>query len=542
MEEPTSSPALDEPTSSSAPHNGRADQLAIPLSATRCPTMCIIRSPVPTKAAAAELDVVVFGATGFTGRLAAEYLVRNYGPSSKNPLKIGLAGRSLRKLIRLREQLEFLLASNSQASPTVNDSRPDNDRGAAAASEAADAQLKERGTKWTHVTSLKNPPVLAQVPLLEADSSDTSSLVRLASRCRAVASFVGPYEKYGEVLIQACLEAGTHYCDISAEFHWIHKMQHKFGPAAAAKQIKVVHFCGLESLPMDLAVFLVQKHAVSHYGIGCETLRLRADKFRAGLSVGSLLTAGRMAGNKNVGSKEINDPLYYCTLEDGRTCSGVAAATNGTSKDDKLRPAAGRQQFCCVGYENDVGFTHPFMMEFLSKKVVNWSHMVLSHCPGSEMPRTGTFTYTERMSLGYGWFTSCLIGLCLTVLCGPIMWIGKFAVRLAATQWFLDTWVGKQFSGLGWHGPRNAGMRAKVLGSTFPDKNGDTHHITCNITINGEIGYKETAGMCIESALCMAVDYDQCPPTAGVLSPASALGHAVVNRLNKMGRVTFSLT
>eukprot|EP00922_Rhytidocystis_sp_ex-Travisia-forbesii_P056400 GHVS01083501.1.p1 GENE.GHVS01083501.1~~GHVS01083501.1.p1 ORF type:complete len:468 (-),score=38.68 GHVS01083501.1:97-1500(-) len=433
---------MEERTSSPAPQE--ANISTIPLSATRCPSMCIVHSPVPTKSAVPELDIVVFGATGFTGRLAAEYLVRNYGPLSKNPLKIGLAGRSLRKLIRLREQLDFLLASTTsqQQSPSTDDSAgtpPPNNH--TLASEPSDPLLKDSRTKWTHVTSLKNPPVLAQLPLLEADSSDTSSLVRLASRCRAVASFVGPYEKHGELVIQACLEAGTHYCDISAEFHWIKKMQQKFGPAAAAKQIKVVHFCGFESLPMDLAVFLVQKHAVSHYGIGCETLRLRADKFRAGVSVGSLLTAGRMAGNKRVGSKEIHDPLYFCTLEDGRSCSGVVV-----SKEDKL-PPAGREQCCCVGYENDVGFTHPFLAEFLTKKVVNWSHMVLSHCPGAEMPRAGTFRYSERMCLGYGWFLSCLIGLCLTVLCGPILWVGKFVIRLAATQWLLDTWVGKRFSG-----------------------------------------------------------------------------------------------
>eukprot|EP00922_Rhytidocystis_sp_ex-Travisia-forbesii_P056398 GHVS01083499.1.p1 GENE.GHVS01083499.1~~GHVS01083499.1.p1 ORF type:complete len:525 (-),score=46.13 GHVS01083499.1:386-1960(-) len=508
----------------------------IPVSATRCPTMSVDRSPAPPRCSTPELDVVVFGATGFTGRLAAEYLVMNYGPSSKNPLKIGLAGRSLRKLIHLREKLEFVLASASKCSST-DATRPDNAR-AADGSVPTDPLLKATGTKWTHVTSLKNPPVLAQLPLLEADSSDTSSLVRLAARCRAVASFVGPYEKYGEPLIQACLEAGTHYCDISAEFHWIRKMQQKFGPAAAAKQIKVVHFCGLESLPMDLGAFLVQKHAVSHYGVGCETLRLRADKFRAGVSVGTLVTAGRMVGDKRIGTKDINDPLYYCTLEDGRTCSGVSTET----KKNDILCSSEREQFCCVGYENDVGFTHPFLTEFLSKKVVNWSHMILSHCPGSEIPRAGSFRYTERMSFGYGWFVSCLIGLCLTVICGPLQWIGRFIIRLAATQWLLDTWVGKKLSGLGWSGPLSAGLRARVLGSTFPDTNGDTHHITCNVAINGEIGYKETAGMCIEAAMCMAVDYDECPPTSGVLSPAAALGMAAVHRLNRLDRVTFSLT
>eukprot|EP00922_Rhytidocystis_sp_ex-Travisia-forbesii_P056395 GHVS01083496.1.p1 GENE.GHVS01083496.1~~GHVS01083496.1.p1 ORF type:complete len:494 (-),score=58.33 GHVS01083496.1:391-1848(-) len=483
--------------------------------------MCIVSTPVlHTPHPIDLLDVVVFGATGFTGRLAAEYLVKHYGPTSKRPLKFGLAARSLRKLIQLREQLEFLLAAS--------------DKGAAVSPDTT--VLK--GTKWTHVTSLRSPPLLAHLPLLEADSNDTSSLVRLASRTRVVASFVGPYDQYGDGLIQACIETGTHYCDVSAEFHWIHQIQQKFGPAAGDKQIKVVHFCGLESLPMDLGVFLVQQHAVSHYGVGCESLRLRTAKFRGGLSVGSLVSAGRVAGDKRVSSKDFHNPLYFCSLCDGRTsCSGVVPAT----KEDKT---IGNEQHCCcccVGYENDVGFTHPFWGEFLTKKVVNWSHMVLSHCPGSALPRAGSFRYTERMALGYGWFISCFIGLCLTVLCGPIMWIGKFLLRLSVTQWLLETWVGKQFSGLGWHGPHNAGLRASVLGSTFADKHGDTHHITCNITINGEIGYKETAGMCMEAAICMAVDYDKCPPTAGVLPPAAALGRAVVNRLNSLGRVTFSL-
>src|SRR5215218_3639724 len=109
-----------------------------------------------------DLDVVLYGATGFVGKLTADYLAR----SAPDGARIGLGGRSLEKLERLR------------------------------------SQLGARAADW---------------PLLVADSSDRPALDAIAQRATVIATTVGPYRKYGTPLVEACVAAGTHYADLAGE-------------------------------------------------------------------------------------------------------------------------------------------------------------------------------------------------------------------------------------------------------------------------------------------------------------------------------------
>ena len=118
-----------------------------------------------------EFDVVVFGASGFTGRLVAEYLLEAYGPAGE--LTWAMAGRNLNKLEAVRREL-----------------------GAAA----------------------------AEVPLVVADSDDAEALAQMAARTRVVATTVGPYALYGSKLVAACVSTGTHYCDLTGEVPWMRRM------------------------------------------------------------------------------------------------------------------------------------------------------------------------------------------------------------------------------------------------------------------------------------------------------------------------------
>jgi len=155
-----------------------------------------------------ELDIVVFGATGFTGELAADYLAR-HAPAG---LRWGIAGRSRGRLEAVRDRL-------------------------AASHES-----------------------LADLPLLVADSADESALADLAARTRVVISTVGPYVGRGEPLVAACAAAGTDYCDITGEGEFVDTVYVAHHATAVASGARLVHACGFDSMPHDLgAMFAVEQ-------------------------------------------------------------------------------------------------------------------------------------------------------------------------------------------------------------------------------------------------------------------------------------------
>jgi short subunit dehydrogenase-like uncharacterized protein len=153
-----------------------------------------------------ELDVVLYGATGFVGKLTAEYLAR----AAPDEARIGLAGRSEQKLARVREG------------------------------------LGARAADW---------------PLIVADSGDGAALAELARRTSVVATTVGPYRRYGMALVGACAEAGTHYADLTGETLFMRDTIERFDAPARASGARIVHNCGFDSIPSDIGVLLLHEAA-----------------------------------------------------------------------------------------------------------------------------------------------------------------------------------------------------------------------------------------------------------------------------------------
>ncbi|GAB4423155.1 MAG: saccharopine dehydrogenase NADP-binding domain-containing protein [Bacteroidia bacterium] len=177
-------------------------------------------------------DVVLWGATGFTGRLVAAYLLRQYGLGGT--LRWAIAGRSTAKLEALRAELQT----------------PD-------------------------------------LPVILADSQDRASLDRMASQTRVVCSCTGPYALYGSELVAACVAGGTHYCDLSGETPWMRRMIDTHHEAAQAAGVKIVHSCGFDSIPSDMGVFYLQQQALAQYGTYCRAIHYRLRAARGGFSGGT---------------------------------------------------------------------------------------------------------------------------------------------------------------------------------------------------------------------------------------------------------------
>jgi short subunit dehydrogenase-like uncharacterized protein len=170
-------------------------------------------TPVPTDRAARDHDIVIFGATGFTGELTAAYLAQ-HGPVD---LRWALAGRNRPKLEAVRDRLTKL------------------------------------------------DPGLADLPLLHADSSDAESLRAVAESTRVVITTVGPYLLHGEGLVAACAEAGTDYLDLTGETEFVDRMYVAHHDRALETGARLVHAAGFDSIPHDLgAWFTVQELGNAH--------------------------------------------------------------------------------------------------------------------------------------------------------------------------------------------------------------------------------------------------------------------------------------
>ncbi|MBM4360065.1 MAG: saccharopine dehydrogenase NADP-binding domain-containing protein [Deltaproteobacteria bacterium] len=181
-------------------------------------------------------DIVLFGATGYTGRLVAEeLLVRGEG------LRWALAGRDLRKL------------------------------------EAVKAHLVERD------------PAAASLPLLVADSHDRASLDAVVRRARVICTTVGPYALHGRELVAACAESGTHYCDLTGEAPFMRQTIDRYHTTARRTGARIVHACGFDSIPSDLGALLADEAMRQRSGgLPCESVTLEVVKLRGGASGGTL--------------------------------------------------------------------------------------------------------------------------------------------------------------------------------------------------------------------------------------------------------------
>ncbi len=180
-----------------------------------------------------EFDILVYGATGYTGRLVAEYLAKeNAGDTT---LKWAMAGRSDRKLKEVRDDIG--------AAPST--------------------------------------------PLVLADASDPVSLNAMVGRTQCVITTVGPYQLYGEPLVAACAEAGTDYVDLCGEPNWMRAMIDKYGVAAKKSGARIVFSCGFDSIPFDLGVWFTQQEAKKEFGAPCIEVKGRVREMKGKFSGGT---------------------------------------------------------------------------------------------------------------------------------------------------------------------------------------------------------------------------------------------------------------
>ena len=181
-----------------------------------------------------ELGIIVYGATGYTGRLVCEYLNGQYGV--KGTVNWAMAGRSKEKLIAVRDELG----------------------------------------------------IPEDIPLVVADADNADSVREMVARTRVLITTVGPYQLYGSDLVAACASAGTDYVDLCGEPAWMHEMIAAHGDAAKASGARIVFSCGFDSIPFDLGVWFLQQAAQERFGAPMPRVKGRVRVMKGTFSGGTL--------------------------------------------------------------------------------------------------------------------------------------------------------------------------------------------------------------------------------------------------------------
>jgi short subunit dehydrogenase-like uncharacterized protein len=402
-----------------------------------------------------EFDIVLWGASGFTGQLVAAYLLERYGVEGS--FRWALGGRNEAKLDGVRDRL-----------------------GAAA------------------------------LPLVLGDGDDEASLASLASRTRVVCTTVGPYARYGSKLVAACARGGTHYCDLTGELHWIRRMIDAHQQEAERSGARIVPTCGFDSIPSDLGVFFIQREMRARRGGPSPHVKCGVAGFSGGMSggtVASMLNMLEEAGKDPVVMKVMRDP-YAIDPGDRR---------GREDSPDRSGPA----------FDADHGqWTAPFVMAGINTRVVRRTRALLGDLYGSE------FRYEESMLTGEGAAGAIKAG---SVAFGMGVGMGAMAIgpirRLVSPRlpspgegptpkqqergyWDLRFWAAPPV------GSDAGPLRARLQGDRDP-------------------GYGSTSKMLGESAVCLALD--SLDGAGGFLTPAAALGDALIERLQKNAGVSFAV-
>ncbi|TSD09596.1 oxidoreductase [Haloglomus irregulare] len=401
-------------------------------------------------------DIVVWGATGVAGRLLAEYLAGQYTPDE---LALALGGRDEERL------------------------------------GSVGADIRETTDAW------------AEVPIVLGDATDPESLRALAAETDVVATTVGPYTNYGSPLVEACIETGTDYCDLTGEINWIREVVDEYHNDAVAAEARIINSCGFDSVPADMGTLLVQSYAAAEHGAPCEEVRIYVDDASGGVSGGTLASFAELfeaASEDPVARETLRNP--YSLAPPGER-EGVDRGARRLARKDRWRSE----------------WTAPSPMAAVNERVVRRSNALLDYRYGREF-RCSEVIPTGR-SLGGAASASLVAG-------GIGLFTGAMSVSplrsLLSDVVFPDPGEGPSEQQM-----ENGYFLVSVLGRGTGDDGEFT--VQAEFGVDLDPGYGATARMLGESAMCLLRDEIDSPLEGGVLTPASGIGMPLAERLRDIG-------
>ena len=403
-----------------------------------------------------EFDIVVYGATGFVGKLTAEYLAHAGGRA-----RIALAGRSPDKLAAVR------------------------------------ATLGEAAKDW---------------PILEVDANKQSTLDGMAARTRVVVTTVGPYSKYGLPLVAACAAAGTDYADLTGEAMFVRQSIDDFHKQAVDTGARIVHACGFDSVPSDMTVYELFRRARQDGAgeLGDTTYVLR--DFSGGVS------GGTIASMIEVFRATSGDADTRRLLTDPYTLSG----------DRPAEPEFGSQPDLAWKRGSDIApelagvWAAGFVMAMYNTRIVRRSNALLDYAYGRG------FRYAEYMGMGPSPAAPVTSALTTAATAAGAV-LGSRFFRLLPKR-LVERVAPKPGTGPSEEVRENGHYRVETYTTTSTGA-----RYVATMSQSGDPGYKATAAMLGECGLALALDRDKLPELYGVLTPAAAMGDALLARFPAAG-------
>ena len=391
-----------------------------------------------------EYDIIIWGASGFTGRLVAEYLYKNY--NSKD-LKWAIAGRDNQKLISIRKTF-------------LND----------------------------------------EVPIVLADSFDETSLNKMTQRANVICSTVGPYAKYGSLLVKSCIKNKTHYCDLAGEAQWIRKMIDLHHEEAIRNQVKIVNSCGYDSIPSDMGVYFINKN-LSKKNL---TIKMRVTGTKGGYS------GGTYASMQNIIKEASSDRDVRKSLTNPYGLNPVGEQSGHDKRD-----------LSSVVYDKKIkSWIAPFLMAGINTKIVRRSNALSNYNYGKD------FKYDEAVMTGKG-IKGQLAGIMLSI---PL-------ILLAAKPGSILNKIFSFFVPKPGQGPNKKERESGYFSSKFFVFDEHSNSSIFKVTGDRDPGYGSTSKMLAESAVCLAKD--NLDNTFGIITPSYAMGNNILERLVSNAGLSF---
>ena len=406
-------------------------------------------------------DLIVFGATGFTGKLVVEYLIKNYGLENQK-FTWAIAGRDKTKLEELKQSFLGL------------------------------------------------DPKSASIDTFVADSFDSKSLDILASSCSTIISTVGPYLKYGLPLVESCVKNHTNYCDLTGEVPFIRKSIDLFHEKATKNKCRIIHSCGFDSIPSDLAVLLLQKNSLEKFNKVCDDVTLYVRSIKGGLSGGTI-------------SSIINISKYIDSHPGGKS---VLKSPFSLNPIDKIKNNVRQPVLNSIRWDSSFNkWICPFLMAGINTRVVHRTNSVTEFFYGKN------FRYNEVSSFDRG-----LSGFLKAFNMLMTLFFLRFSLRTNLLIWILKkTTFPKPGEGPSKHKMKNGFFKMKIIGFI-----NEMRKNSVTVTGDSDPGYSATAKMLTESAICILLNENKIPKKYGVLTPASSIGLILIERLKDKG-ISFTI-
>jgi short subunit dehydrogenase-like uncharacterized protein len=391
----------------------------------------------------AAYDVVIYGATGFTGSQAAEYFDDHVGTA----LRWAIAGRNESKLSALRADLH---------------TKPD---------------------------------------VIVADADDDGAIDRMVAQARVILTTAGPFARYGEAIVRSCAARGVDYVDITGETPWVRRMIDRYERKAIASGARIVPFCGFDSVPSDLGAFLLVEHFRAQ---GKTTRSVRAfQRAQGGINGGTIASMTNMmaSADRNV----FDDPMLL--NPDAYRTSDETLANR-----DPVAPE----------FDPDLKrWVAPFFMGPINTRVVRRSHALSSQ---RQAPYGDRFRYQEFWDLGPS------AGYAANAMAAFGMGFIQSVMRMPGVGRFVEAIAPAPGDGPSEQTMDNGFYQCRLVGTAD-----DGTKAWALIAGRGDPGNRATVKFVCESALALATQRDRLPDGAGFLTPATAFGNVLVERLRSAG-------